>query len=312
MRKSNLLTYTLLSLSVIFWGVSFIFTKELFLTEPNLTVTTLIFLRLGLASAVMVPSLLVLRRLRRDASLLPPLRKGDLKWFLLLTLCEPFLYHLCETSGVQLVSGSLASVVIATIPLFVPFGMWVAYREAIRPTLLLGVLLSLVGVALTLLGGQGLTGNLRGILLLSGAVVIAVVYTLLLVKVVHHYNPLVITTYQNLIGLAFFLPLLLLQAWLTPAGEPGAGLLALGWSAKTLLLLLTLGICCSTLAYAFYNYGVRRLGASRACIFNNAIPIFSLIAAILLQQETFAWSKVAGIVLVISGLLLAQRTPKES
>lgn len=299
MFKGKSITYFLISLSVVFWGLSFILTKELFLSEEHMSVTLLIFLRLTVATAVMFPSMALMRHLRRDASWLPKPRKGDLKWFLLLTFCEPFIYHLCETSGVQLVSGSLASVVIATIPLFVPFGMWIAYRERISGTMIVGVLLSLGGVGLLLAGGEGLAGNLKGMLCLAGAVVIAVVYTLLLVKVVDHYNPLVITTYQNLIGLVYFLPLVLIF--------DGGNLSMLSWSPKMLLLILVLGICCSTLAYAFYNLGVKRLGASQACIFNNAIPVFSLIAAILIGQEVFAWSKAIGIVTVIAGVVIAQR-----
>lgn len=299
MFKGKSITYFLISLSVVFWGLSFILTKELFLSEEHMSVTLLIFLRLAVATAVMFPSMALMRHLRRDASWLPKPRKGDLKWFLLLTFCEPFIYHLCETSGVQLVSGSLASVVIATIPLFVPFGMWIAYRERISGTMIVGVLLSLGGVGLLLAGGEGLAGNLKGMLCLAGAVVIAVVYTLLLVKVVDHYNPLVITTYQNLIGLVYFLPLVLIF--------DGGSLSLLSWSPKMLLLILVLGICCSTLAYAFYNLGVKRLGASQACIFNNAIPVFSLIAAILIGQEVFAWSKAIGIVTVIAGVVIAQR-----
>ena len=291
------LTYLVITLSVIFWGISFILTKELFLTEEHMTVTMLITLRLAIATAVMFPSLLLMRKLQR-------IRRQDIKWFLLLAFCEPFIYHLCETSGVQLVSGSLASVVIATIPLFVPFGMWFAYRHRINPQLIIGVVLSLAGVGIMLLGGEGLSGNLKGMLFLSGAVVIAVVYTLLLVKVVDHYHPIVVTTWQNLIGLAYFLPMML--------AFDGAELPLLSWSPKMLLLILVLGICCSTLAYAGYNYGVRTLGASEACIFNNAIPIFSLITAVIIGQESFSWIKVLGIIVVISGVILAQIEPRHN
>lgn len=289
------ITYIVITLSVIFWGVSFILTKELFLTEEHMTVTTLITLRLAIATAVMLPTLLLTRRLQ-------PIRRQDIKWFLLLAFCEPFIYHLCETSGVQLVSGSLASVVIATIPLFVPFGMWFAYRKRISLQLIIGVVLSLAGVGIMLIGGDELSGNPKGLLFLSGAVAIAVVYTLLLVKVVDRYNPIVVTTWQNIIGLAYFLPLTL--------AFDGSELLMLSWSPNMLLMILVLGICCSTLAYAGYNYGVRTLGASEACIFNNAIPIFSLIAAFIIGQETFSWIKILGIVVVISGVILAQMEPR--
>jgi drug/metabolite transporter (DMT)-like permease len=285
------LTYILLVLSTVFWGVSFIMTKELFITEQHMTVTILITVRLAIASLVMVPALALTRKLQR-------IRKEDIKWFLLLALCEPFIYHLCETSGVQLVSGSLASVVIATIPLFVPFGMWVAYRERISLPLIIGVVLSLAGIAVMLIGGEGLSGNLQGMLFLSGAVVIAVVYTLFLVKIVSRYHPLVITTWQNVIGLVYFLPLMFTL--------DGADLTLLSWSPKMLLLFLCLGLFCSTLAYAGYNYGVRNLGASQACIFNNAIPVFSLLAALAIGQETFSWPHLLGMVIVISGVAISQ------
>ena len=286
------LTYTLITASVVFWGVSFILTKELFLSEEHITVTILIALRLAIASAVMLPALALTRHLQR-------IRKEDLKLFLLLALCEPFIYHLCETNGVRLVSGSLASVVIATIPLFVPFGMWAAYRQRIKPSLIIGVLLSLAGVFLMLNGEIGFQGSaLQGLLFLTGAVVIAVVYTLLLVKVVNRYHPLVVTTWQNVIGLAYFLPLVFIF--------DSQSLPLLSWSPKMLLLLLVLGIFCSTLAYAGYNYGVRNLGASEACIFNNAIPVFSLITAVAIGQEDFSWLKVIGMAIVIAGVILAQ------
>lgn len=295
--NSKLITYILITFSVIFWGISFIMTKELFLTEEHMTVTVLITIRLAIASLVMLPALALTRRLQR-------IRKQDIKWFLLLALCEPFIYHLCETSGVQLVSGSLASVVIATIPLFVPFGMWIAYRQRIRLPLIIGVVLSLTGVFIMLMGGEGLTGNLKGLLFLSGAVIIAVVYTILLVKVVDKYHPLVVTTWQNVIGLAYFLPLMF--------AFDSSALPLLSWSPKMLLLLLVLGLFCSTLAYAGYNYGVRNLGASEACIFNNAIPIFSLIAALLIGQETFSWGKLAGMCIVIAGVVISQIPAKNN
>lgn len=297
MVKSKTLTYILITASVVFWGISFILTKELFLTEEHMTVTVLITMRLAIATVVMLPALALTRRLQR-------IQRKDLKWFLLLALCEPFIYHLCETNGVRLVSGSLASVIIATIPLFVPFGMWLGYRQRIKPALIIGVLLSLAGVFLLLNGEIGFQGSaLQGIFFLSGAVLIAIVYTLLLVKVVDRYHPLVITTWQNVIGLAYFLPLML--------AFDGGTLPLLSWSPKMLLILLALGLFCSTLAYAGYNYGVRNLGASEACIFNNAIPVFSLIAAVAIGQEEFGWIKVVGMAVVIAGVILAQYEPRK-
>lgn len=291
MKKS--FVYLLLAFAAIVWGVSFILTKELFNSEPHLTVLTILTFRLILATAVTLPSLLLMRRLE-------PIRRGDLKWFLILALLEPFIYSICETSGVQLVSGSMSSIIVATIPLFVPFGMAAAYKERIRPVTLIGILLSVIGLAVMLLfGGQSnLDANPAGLAFLFGAVLTAVVFTIVLVKLVGSYKPFTITAYQNFFGCIYFLPLMLIL--------DGSQLPLLSYSPKMILLLLVLGIFCSTLAYVFYNVGVQRLGATAACIFTNAIPVFSLIAALLIGQETFSWSKPIGIVIVIIGVIIAQ------
>lgn len=295
MRKR--FVYILLALASIIWGISFIMTKELFDSEPNISVLIILTSRLLLASAVTIPTLLIAKRLE-------PIRKGDLKWFLLLALCEPFIYSFCETSGVQLVSGSMASIIVATIPLFVPFGMAAVYKEKIRGVTLVGIILSLVGLAVMLLfGGSGsIDANPIGLLWLAGAVAIAVVFTIVLVKLVDHYRPITITAYQNLIGCIYFIPCMLLM--------DGGNLSLLSYSPKMILLLLVLGVFCSTIAYAFYNIGIAQLGASAACIFTNVIPVFSFIAALIIGQEQFTWSKPLGIIIVICGVILAQIPPK--
>ena len=296
MKKSTV--YPLLTLASIIWGVSFIITKQLFLTESHITVFIIMTFRLFLATAVAVPSLLLLHKLE-------PIRPGHLKWFLLLALCEPFIYSICETSGVQLVSGSMASIVVATIPLFVPFGMAIAFKQKIRPVTLIGIVLSLVGLSVMLLfGGQGnLDANPIGLAWLFGAVLIAVVFTIMLVKLIDHYQPITITVYQNLFGLLYFIPVMLIA--------DGSNLPLLSYSPRMILLLLILGVFCSTLAYIFYNIGVANLGATSACIFTNVIPVFSLVAAILIGQEQLTWSKPIGIIIVVAGVILAQLPPRK-
>ena len=295
MKKS--LVYLLLAFASIVWGISFIITKELFATEEHITVLIILVFRLFLASVVTIPSLLLFRRLE-------PIRRGDLKWFLLLALCEPFIYSICETSGVRLVSGSMASIIVATIPLFVPFGMAIAYKERIRPATLVGIVLSLVGLSVMLLfGGDGnLDANPVGLAWLAGAVFIAVIFTIVLVKLVDKYKPFTITAYQNLFGCLYFIPLVLLL--------DGSHLPLLSYSPKMWLLLLVLGIFCSTIAYMFYNIGIARLGATAACIFTNVIPVFSLIAALLIGQEQLSWTKPVGIIIVVIGVIIAQLPEK--
>ena len=73
----------LLALASLFWGASFILTKEIFGSEPHITVLQLITFRMVCATVVTIPLLAVMRQLE-------PIRRGDLKWFLLLAFAEPF------------------------------------------------------------------------------------------------------------------------------------------------------------------------------------------------------------------------------
>lgn len=286
--------YILLCLASIFWGASFILTKELFNSEPHLTVSILITFRLLMATIALIPTLLLLKKLEK-------IERQDLKWFLLLAFAEPFAYNLCETGGLQYVDGSLAAVVVATIPLFVPFGMAIAYREKISAPTIIGVLLSFTGIYIMLSGSLtgGTDQSYKGIALLAGAVFIAVCYTLILVNIVKKYQPLTITAYQNLLGLIYYIPLTF--------AIDGNAITELSYSPKMLLLILALGVFCSTLAYAFNNYGVKKIGASSASIFNNTIPIFTLLTALSIGQEQLTTSKAIGVLVVICGVVIAQR-----
>ena len=115
MKKNNILTYILLVLTAVFWGGSFVLTKEIFLSAPSITPSIIVTLRLVVASIVFVPFLLIAKKWQK-------IERRDIKYFFLLAFLEPFTYFLCENNGIKLVPGGISSIIIATIPVFVPFG----------------------------------------------------------------------------------------------------------------------------------------------------------------------------------------------
>lgn len=288
-------TYTALLFTAVLWGASFVFTRYLFLEIPGLTPVILVTLRLLLASAVLIPLVLLTGRRER-------IRREDLRYFFLLALLEPFLYFLCENSGLQSVSSGLSSILIATIPIFVPFGLYLAYREKLHWLNWLGLLLSLLGVLVMISGkGDGTVSSFKGICFLVAAVIVAVIYSVFLVKVVNKYKPYTVTMYTNLIGLMYFLPLFLCGQYKVLA--------QVDFTWKIWAALLCLGLGCSALAYVLFNIGVRAVGAARASVFNNAIPIFTLLIAAVLGMENITMLKIAGIALTVTGVCMAQKKP---
>ena len=283
----------LLLFSSALWGASFIFTKALFINESAISPTIILTGRMLVATIVTMPLLIATGRLQ-------PIRKGHWRFFLMLAFAEPFLYSICETGGVQLVSGSLASIIVATIPLFIPFAMSLIYKEKLRMKTIFGIVLSLFGIALMSLNNDlTFTASPKGIILLGCAVLIAVFYTVTLVKILDHYSPITITAWQNLIGLVYFMPLMFVV--------DGDKLPMLSYDLRMWLDIAFLGIMCSTVAYMCFNYGMRKLGATAGSVYNNIIPVFSLILAVSIGQESLSWLKVAGMLVAFAGLTLAQR-----
>ena len=296
MQKNNILTYILLVLTAVFWGGSFVLTKEIFLSAPSITPSIIVTLRLVVASTVFVPFLLIAKKWQK-------IERRDIKYFFLLAFLEPFTYFLCENNGIKLVPGGISSIIIATIPVFVPFGLYFAYHEKLYKINVIGVLLSLIGIVV-MISGDGMTTDIsmKGILLLFGAVVIAVLYTIVLMKVVKRYHPFTITVHLNLIGLVYFVPTLLIFDF--------QNFMDVTFTVKIFAMIACLGIVCSTLSYVFFNYGIVKVGASRASVFNNSIPVFTLIFAAMLGQEGITITKVLGMAVAISGVVIAQIKPK--
>ena len=292
-KKSNLIPRLLMISSAGFWGASFIFTKGLFLTEEAITPVVIVTFRLLIASVFTIPTLMVWKRLQR-------LDLKDLPMFLVLAFFEPFIYSILETSGVSLVSSSLASIIIATIPLFTPFGIALVYKEKLPWVAIVGAVLSMMGIVVMMLGPDlSFEANPRGVFYLAMCVVVAVCYTLVLVKVLDKYPPLTITAYQNLLSLLYFIPLVLI------INRDVFPLLSYSWPMFGRLIFL--GVFCSTVAYMGFNVGIKHLGATSASVYNNLIPVFTLVLAVLIGQESLSLMKVLGMAVVLVGLFLAQK-----
>ena len=80
-------------------------------------------------------------------------------------------------------------------------------------------------------------------------------------------------------------------------------------SPAVVLSILYIGLFPSVLAYICWNIGVSRIGAHHAGLFMYLMPVMSAILAISFLGEDLAMYHVVGVVLVISGIFLAQYIP---
>ncbi|HNW53107.1 MAG TPA: DMT family transporter [Bacteroidales bacterium] len=281
--------YLFAVLSMLFWGLSFVWFKIVVKWYEPITI---IFLRLIISGSLMMVFMLLTRSWQT-------IKRKHLKYFLLLAFAQPFCYFLGESFGLTLVSSTIASVIIATIPLFSPFAGYFLVREKVTVPVVLGIVFSFLGIILMLINPDfSLNASPKGVLLLFLAVFAAVAYSVIIRKISHEYNPVTIITNQNLIGAVYFLPLFLVFDFqhfitVTPTRE-------------LIMALLQLSVFASTLAYVFYIIAIKGIGVIKANVFANLIPVFTGFFSFLILGETFTALKIAGMLLVLFGVVVSQ------
>ena len=298
MKNKELLAYFTALGAAFFWGFSFVWFKIAFLAYKPITV---VLFRLIISAALILVIAWSLKRLQKPT-------KKDFKLFFLMAFFEPFLYFLGESYGLTYVSSTVASVIVGTIPLLSPIAAWYFFREKVTGKNIAGFLFSFLGVALVVLDG-----NFRfdaapiGVGLEFLAVFAAIGYSIVLRHLVFRYNTLTIIAYQNIIGIFLFLPVWLvvdLNDFLSTPFHPQA-----------FRAIVLLAVFASTLAFVFFTQSIRQIGVNRSNTFVNLIPVFVAILSFVVLKEELGLQKILGILVVISGLFLAQarrrKPPKE-
>lgn len=281
--------YGAIVLAMIFWSVSFIWTR---VAIESFQPVTLISLRLLIASVL----LFVVSKL---AGKFQKIRKADIKWFVLLAFFEPYMYYIGETYGLTMVESTLASVIVSTIPLFAPILAYFLLKEKIGWANVLGILVSLTGVFFVIYEpGGGFAANPLGVSLLFLAVFSAICYTTTLRKISSHYSTINIILYQSVIGLVFFIPTFFITDFSTIG--------TLRVSTESLGALLMLSVFASVIAFVLFAAVVRKIGVAKTNVFVNLIPVFTAVFAWWFLNEQLTWLKISGIVIVVSGLFVSQ------
>jgi len=289
MGQKKGIVYLAVVLAMVCWAFSFVWVKEVYVAYGPLTT---VFFRLIIATVLMLIYGRIIGKLMK-------IEKKDYRTFLLLAFFEPFLYFMGESFGLQYVSSTMGAIVIATIPLFSPLAASRYHGEKLSLRSLIGILLSFVGVGIVVFDDSlNFIASPLGIGLLFLAVFAAIAYTVVLKDLSFKYNITTIITYQNFIGIFFFLPL-----WLIFESKT---LLTTPFHLPAFIAILKLAVFASCIAFILYTYSVKKLGINDANIFINLIPVLTAIFAWYILDEPLTLRKMVGIGVVIAGLFIAQ------
>ena len=190
------------------------------------------------------------------------------------------------------------------IPVFVLLGSCLLYRSRIAGLQVLGIAVTLVGVATVASGGElNLLASLsinRGDLFMLLACLLFAGYSIGLGRR-PAVSALGLFTSIAIVAFIVSLPLLAIEwtngQFLAPTKT--------GWVVVALVSLLP-----SLIAQVFFIHGVSRIGPSRAGVFVNLVPVFASIMAVGYLQESFEIFHAVALALVLGGIGLSELAKK--
>lgn len=189
----------------------------------------------------------------------------------------------------------------AAIPGIIFLGNFLLFRIRLGIGQIAGYAITLLGVAVTASNGSlqtilGLGFNAGDLLMLLACIAYAI-YTISL-----RYKPDI--HWQSMFAASAFGGLLAaapLFAWEVSA--PGyAAPDAIGWGA-----ILFAALVPSLVSQVLYVRGVELIGANRASLFINTIPVFGTLLAVIVLREPLLGFHFAALALVITGIAIAER-----
>jgi drug/metabolite transporter (DMT)-like permease len=287
--RAAVATEVSLVLTATFWGLNFAATKYATATIAPMLLVALRFTVGGLLL------LFVLQLLEPKSRL----RSGDMLPMAALGCCGVATAQTGFTFGVSLSSAGSTGLIFATAP------VWGLLLGAIlgleRPTWkgVIGVGLSIVGVALVVLDGLTSGNNsLLGDLLVLVAAFFVGAYAVLSMPLLERYTPLAVATYPVLFGIPLLLlissPQMLSLEWRSVGAGPWA---AVAYSA----------VFATAFAFAAWQRGISRIGANRVLVYQYLITVVGVTSGIVFFGETLGINKIAGGVVILLGVYLARR-----
>lgn len=294
-NEASAAIYFWLLLVPLFWGGAFVAAEHVITEIPPITAAAL---RFSLAGAILLIIVLLQNKIDMQA-----IKK---QWFsiLLMALTGIFGYNFFFFIGLGMTSSINGSLIVATTPVLITLGAVFFLGENWNGRLGLGLAFSLLGVIVVISKGSvqtllSLEFN-TGDLLFLCALVCWVTHGLLGKVAMRDVSPMVTTTLTTMLG-GFLLGF--------------ASLFEKGWhqvpamSNQAWMEMLFMIVCSSVIGFFLWNHGIRRIGASKASIYMNLVPVCTALIAVFLYGAAFTYIQLSGMIMVLFGVYLVTLYP---
>lgn len=266
---------------VIAWGISFVSTEFLLRDLGAMTIGAIRF----------VFATLVLYAMMKQTKTSLKIDPKDKFLFLIAGSVGIAIYFYFENLGIKYISASPAALIIAAIPMFTLVFEAIIYKRGVGWIDVLAILISIVGVVLIVdvnFATFFKSEESLGYLMMIGAVVSWVIYSMASKPLFKKYSYLTIVYYQFLYSLPFFLILVPFEAnhW------SNIGLEAIAH-------LVFLGVFASVLGFYYYAKAMDLLGITESSIFINFLPIVTILFSFVYMGQMISMKQLIGGILVM-------------
>ena len=288
--------YLKLGFTMFLWGVAWPVGGYLAARFPLISIAALRYL-------VVVPVFFLLLRWREGSVGIP---RSWMLNLIFLGLLSVTLYQAYFLFAVHYAAAGDDSLVIGLSPIMVAVLASFIVKESLGWQKVVGLFLGLVGVVLIsqFSPNVDVPNRALGMSLVVGGVVVYALYTVFLRKFITAHNgdggrkpsSLAIITWVSFFGWIFLIPFSLLEHPWTYV-----------WPIDAWAGILYLALLSTVIGYLFFVQGVSALGASRAVIFSNLVPVFGVLsAAVILAEKLSIWHAVS-FALILLGVYLVNR-----
>lgn len=298
-NKTNITKYKTLLLvipAVISWGLAFPFIK---LSLNELTPINLTIMRFFITCSIIAVFMLF------KSKTFSKLHKKDIPKIIALGFFGIIVYHLGLNYGEQYISAGAASLIIATIPLFIVILASIFLDEHITPKKITGIILAFIGISIISLWGQ--PNAIIEINYITGAITVVIaalmgaLYTTAGKRLLNRYSALSLTFYAMLFGSIGLLPLLN-----TTLVHQVATMSPITWFA-----VIFLGLFSTVIAYTLWYVILQASEASQVGVYLYLIPIVSILVDVFVFHEPFTWLFILGGILVMTGVIIVNYTKQK-
>ncbi|OZM57188.1 EamA family transporter [Lottiidibacillus patelloidae] len=288
MRKETIIVYASLAFSTSIWGSAFIAGKYAVTSfEP----ATIAFLRFFFAAVILYPLMWVTQRNRSKPTI------KDWALFALLGITGITIYNICFFMASKYATVIKSSLFIAINPVLITLLSYFFLKEKLSKKHFIGMIVALLGVIIIITNGQliriiQLQFQFIDLVLLL-AVITWALYSVLGKLALKKYNAVVSTTYAIGFGTLFLVPFVLNEITVEVLTNA---------SISSWLAIIHMSIFVTVVSFIMYYNGIKEIGAAKASIFINVMPVSAVILATILLDEVFTLPYLIGALFVIGGV----------